>query len=659
MVLRAAGVLLLAVPFLPSPGLLREESAFVGPGEWLLGLAIFGAAAWLAAWMLPDVARSRLRSTAAALAGTGGRGRTVVLLGLLAVVLVVASTLAFDRRPLLVDAVIQLFQAEIFASGRLTAPAPAAPEFFVTQHMVLDGARWYSQYPPGHAAVLALGALLGAAWLVPIALSLATAFFLQRFAARAFDEPTARVTLVLLLLSPFFWFMGASFMNHVSSLAGVAVFLYAFARWEDGGRAGAAAVAGAALGFAFLSRPLEALAIGTVFAGVAVGSAWRSRRWLPLAVGGASFLAIASLYLAFNAATTGDPLRPGYIELWGSAHGLGFHESPWGERHTAAIGLRNQILDLSLLNVFLLEWPIPALLPLGLALAAGWLAGRWDRRLLAALFMVLAANVFYWHRDTFLGPRFLHVTLAFVLPLTARALVVGARRLSGRRIGTGGVPAVDAATWALLVLVLSTAYAVAYGIPARFLIYRTGMASMKLDLVEAAHDAGIQHGLVFVSESWGSRVIAELRGLGAGASAVEKAYRQSDLCDLDSLVRSAESEGWSGVRVEAALDSVRVGQEALVLVPVGEDPTTRFRPGRRLSAECLEQIEYDRGRYQNFTAHLPDNRPTLDGPLVFARDLRASNARLLRGYPDREAWVFRGGEFRPLREAGVEPGARR
>jgi hypothetical protein len=60
-------------------------------------------------------------------------------------------------------------------------------------------------------------------------------------------------------------------------------------------------------------------------------------------------------------------------------------------------------------------------------------------------------------------------------------------------------------------------------------------------------------------------------------------------------------------------------------------------------------------RYQNFTAHLPDDRPTLDGPLVFARDLRASNARLLRRYPDREAWVFRGGEFRPLWEGEVEP----
>jgi 4-amino-4-deoxy-L-arabinose transferase-like glycosyltransferase len=648
-----AGVALLAAPFFPLRSLaggLREESAFVGPGEWVLGLAIFGALAWLAAWTLPGRALERIRAGARALAEKGGRGRTAALLGLLALLLVAASTLAFARRPLLVDAVIQLFQAEIFASGRLTAPAPAEPEFFVTQHMVLDGERWYSQYPPGHAALLALGALLGAAWVVPALLSLAAAFLLHRFAARAYDEPTARVTLVLLLLAPFFWFMGASFMNHVSSLAGVAAFLYAFARWEDEGRTALAAVAGAALGLAFLSRPVETLAIGAVFAGVAAGRAARSRRWLPLAVGGAAFLAVASLYLAFNAATTGHPLRPGYIELWGSAHGLGFHESPWGERHTPAAGLLNQILDLSLLNVFLFEWPIPALLPLGLALAAGWLAGRWDLRLVVALFAVPAANLFYWHRDTFLGPRFLHVTLAFAIPLTARALVVGARRLSGKRIGGGGVPVVDAATWALMALVLSTAYAVAYGVPARFLIYRTGMASMKLDLVEAARDAGIERGLVFVSESWGSRVIAELRGLGAGASAVEKAYRQSDLCDLDSLVRRAESGGWSASRVESALDSVRVGQEALVLAPVGEDPTTRFRPGRRLSAECLDQIEYDAVRYQNFTAQLPDDRPTLDGPLVFARDLRVSNARLLGRYPDRAAWVFRGGQFVPLRE---------
>jgi hypothetical protein len=400
------------------------------------------------------------------------------------------------------------------------------------------------------------------------------------------------------------------------------------------------------LGVAFLSRPLEVLAIGALFGGVLVADAVRERRWRPLVVFSAAFLVVASIYLAFNAVTTGNPLRPGYIELWGSSHGLGFHESPWGERHTPAAGLRNQILDLSLLGVFLFEWPIPALWPLGIALAAGWLGRRWDMRLLAAFFVVPAANVFYWHRDTFLGPRFLYVTLAFVVPLTARALIEGYRRLKGRTWKPGGFPAVNLATWAVLLIVLSALYTVGYGAPARFLIYRTSMGSMKLDLVEMAHSAGIDRGIVFVSESWGSRVIAQLRGLGAPASTVEKAYRQSDLCELDGIIRRARTERWSPDRVKAVLDSTMVEQEALVLVEVSGDPTARFKPGSRLTADCLSEIHYDQAGYSLFTPHLPANDPGLAGPLVFARDLRSRNAELGRRYPDWELWVYRGGRFR-------------
>jgi hypothetical protein len=645
-----AGAFLLVVPFLPLRSLaggLREESAFVGPREWALGLAIFGLAAWLLALVLPERAAERLRERTAALARTGGRRRATALLVVLGGILVAVSTFAFENRPQLIDDVIQLFQARIFASGAVTAPAPPLDGFFITQHMIVEGGRWYSQYPPGHAALLAIGVLLGAPWIVPIALSLATAVLLHRFAARAYDEPTGRVTLLLLVLAPFFWFMGASFMSHVSSLAGVAAFLYAFVRWENEGRLGFLAVAGAALGVAFLSRPVEVVAIGAVFAGVLAADAVRRRRWRPIAACGAAFLAVASLYLLFNAATTGDPFRPGYIELWGTAHGLGFHESPWGEPHTPAAGLRNEILDLSLLDVFLFEWPIPALWPLGLALAAGWLTERWDARLVAALLAVPAAYFFYWHRDTFLGPRFVYVTLAFVLPLAARAILVGARRMRGRRLGLPGFASVHAATWGLLVIALSTAYALGYGIPARFLIYRTSMGSMKLDLVAEARAAGIDRGLVFVAETWGSRVIAELRGLGARAPTVEKAYRQADLCDLQGIVDRARSENWSPGRVEAALDAARVGPEALVFVDVGGGPTTRFKPGSRLSERCLDEIDYDRAGYTLFTPHLPDNQPRLDGPLVLARDLRDWNEDLIARYPDRSVWIYRGRELRP------------
>ena len=173
------------------------------------------------------------------------------------------------------------------------------------------------------------------------------------------------------------------------------------------------------------------------------------------------------------------------------------------------------------------------------------------------------------------------------------------------------------------------------------------MESMKLDLVAEAEAAGIDRGLVFVAETWGSRVIAELRGMGASAPAVEKAYRQADLCELQEIADRARSESWPTGRVEAALDEASVGADALVFVDVGGGPTTRFKPGSRLTAVCLDEVRYDRVGYTLFTPHLADDPPDLDGPLVIARDLRDRNAELVTRYPDRAAWIYRGGVLKP------------
>ena len=159
--------------------------------------------------------------------------------------------------------------------------------------------------------------------------------------------------------------------------------------------------------------------------------------------------------------------------------------------------------------------------------------------------------------------------------------------------------------------------------------------------------AGIERGVVFVAESWGSRVIAQLRGLGVGAAEVEKAYRQADLCVLDGIARRARAEGWEPARVRSAVASAIVGTQALALVEVAGDPTVRLRPGSRLTPECLDEIRYDEGGYSLFTPQLPANAPGLDGPRVFARDLRAWNAELLTRVPDRPAWIYRGGSLRP------------
>ena len=271
-----------------------------------------------------------------------------------------------------------MFQAQIFASGHLTAPAPAAEGFVATQHMLVVDGRWFAQYPPGHAMLLVVGILAGVPWLVPVLLSLGSAWFLYRFAAETWGEATGRGVLLLIPLAPFFWVMGASFMNHVSCLFFVSGFLLAFRRWEMGRHSAWALGAGLAIGAAGLTRPLTALAVAAVFLPTGLMQGIRSRRITSVGLAAIGGVAAAVVYAAYNALTTGDPMVPGYLSLWGAAHGVGFHLSPWGELHTPLVGVYNEIVDLSLMSTFFLEWPVPALLPAGIYLA---LAGgdTWDR----------------------------------------------------------------------------------------------------------------------------------------------------------------------------------------------------------------------------------------------------------------------------------------
>src|SRR5712664_2857151 len=79
---------------------------------------------------------------------------------------VTISVIVFRCRPVMVDEIVQLFQARIFAAGTVKAPPPALPEFLTTQHLIVDEHGWYAQYPPGHSALLALGLWVGASWVV-------------------------------------------------------------------------------------------------------------------------------------------------------------------------------------------------------------------------------------------------------------------------------------------------------------------------------------------------------------------------------------------------------------------------------------------------------------------------------------------------------------
>jgi len=458
----------------------------------------------------------------------------------------------------------------------------------------------------------------------------------------------AGVTAALFLLSPFFLFMGASFMNHPPTLFFVSLALLAFVRWEETRGARWPLLWGAALGAAFLCRPVCAFATGGAMACFALPEVVRRRRWVDVALAAAGFGALASLLLAFNWATTGDPLLPGYIKLWGASHGLGFHESPWGEPHTPWTGLGDQLLNLSMLNEYLFESPVPGLAAVGAFFALGLGERRWDRRLLLLFLSLPAAYFFYWHRDSYLGPRFLHTGLAFLLPLTARAVVglYGFARRRRLQFGDFGRP-VRLVEGLTILMAACIVYTLVVGMPSRFRIYQTGVPSMKVDLLAKARAQGLRSGLVFVAVAWGNRLINGLRTGGLSASATEKAYRQTDHCVLEELLRQARAEGWSGARLTERVQRA-ASPTPLPAVNLNGDATLRLEPGRTLAPACTDEIAYDREGFTLFLPHLNVNRPTLDGPWVVATDLRNRNGALRARYPELPVYLYRGERFVPL-----------
>ena len=137
------------------------------------------------------------------------------------------ATDLFDRTPHILDAIGYQFQAKMFASGMLTAPLPPVPEAFMIPFSVYYQERWFVQYPPGTAVVLALGLLAGVPWLVEPLLGAGAVVLIVLTARRQYGPGTALLVLGLLVTSPFLLLNAGAFLSHVPALCFASVALYA------------------------------------------------------------------------------------------------------------------------------------------------------------------------------------------------------------------------------------------------------------------------------------------------------------------------------------------------------------------------------------------------------------------------------------------------
>lgn len=345
---------------------------------------------------------------------------------LLALCLLTTSTIAYgvlDHIPHVQDSIAQLFHAKIFLTGKLTAPLPPLKEFFDYPHIINDTG-WYSQYPPGHSLLLMLGLLAGAPWLVgPLLGTLSLLIFYRITKSLYRDRRTSYLSTGLLLFSPFFLFMSSSHMNHTSTLFFVLLFLYYYIRIFSSPAALPALISGLSLGYGLHIRPLDAAAVSLPFMGTLIYYAWKTRE-PSLKKVMAFFIGVSLLagpLLLYNKYTNGSPFLFGYQKKYQTAGFLGSAQQ--GPPHTLKGGIVNTSNNLTGLNKYLFEWPIPSLSFIFIFLLIPCTKNRWEYLFIGSSLSLIFHYFFYYHQDYIFGPRFYYSIIPFLIILTVRGLL--------------------------------------------------------------------------------------------------------------------------------------------------------------------------------------------------------------------------------------------
>jgi hypothetical protein len=548
------------------------------------------------------------------------------------------SLLVLDGRPVMLDAVSQLLQGRYFAAGELAGPVLEFPEFWQFQFMLDTPNGWVSQYPFGHALLLALGFSLGAVWLVGPLLVAITVALTALIAERLFPEDplTARLGAVLLAVSPFFVALAGSYMNHVTAAAFAALAAYCALRARDG-RAEWALAAGAALGAVFVTRPLAGVVIGAV---VALGiwlAGWSEGRLRGGALGARAALAVAgglpfaAGLAVYNGHFFGSPLRFGYLAAWGPRHGLGFHLDPWGNAYGPIEALAYTSADLLGLSTELLWSTVPVVAVVGLYLTLGKRLAGGIRLLIAWALLPALANAFYWHHDLLMGPRMLNEA-APAWALLAAAAAVGLVRLTPARLPIAGgrfSPRV-AVTLALL---MGLAAGIFYYGPRRLWSFGRVQeyAGSSLEAPRTAFPS-----LVFVHDSWRTRLGVRLHAGGMRLDSIQAALSHTEPCTVQGFLEMGEagaSGGGETLRLELRFEAAS-GTE-----PEDTSQAGALSPAEEgLAFECRRQFTSDGRGVTGLPALLwQGDLPGLSpGGAMFVRDMGPErNALLIDRFPGR------------------------
>jgi dolichyl-phosphate-mannose-protein mannosyltransferase len=412
-----------------------------------------------------------------------------ILLGCGALYAAIAR-LVLDAFPYSGDEYSIYLQAELFARGLLKARAPEHAAWLRVDHVIIDD--WvHSKYPPGAPALLALGMRAGVAWLVTPLEGLVTLAVVWLTTRRILGAGPALIALLTLGLAPLFAFQAASFYTHTATTLFLAVAFAGVANWLVTANTGWLWAVGAAVGCAFLVRPLDAALFGVAML------ALRSVRAVAVTAAGA--LPFVVLHFIYQKLQFGSPWVDGYrlyhrtfADIYGPTAAL----NPILFRHIwNPVQLWNH---LDIYRSYVVEWTLPgtALVALfgAFAIAPEHPARRMrDFSLVLVAVFVLALLPSIADGDDGARPRYLSSTLIPVAFLSAAGFgpaCAGLAERFGTRIRT-------IVTVTVLVFGLTQLSA--------FLVHRIPMVWRREGLYRVVERTGVSDAVVIVRAKYPTR----------------------------------------------------------------------------------------------------------------------------------------------------------
>lgn len=315
-----------------------------------------------------------------------------------------------QQYPISGDDYSYLYQAKLLAAGKLWAQDalydPSLPFYDCVETYCLrdDQGHRFSKYPPGWPAILAVGARLGAPWLVNPLLGALLVFLMLEHTERKLSQEHVRVVALLVTLCFFLSYYAASYRAHISSALFIfsAFLLYDFAEKRSDSAKPWLFGVGAILGYSAMIRYVDWLPLALW---ISISLIWR-RRFTDMILLGIGFVLLASGNLVYDTLLSGDPFRvPAAIH----------RTSEMGDR--LIISWKGFFVTMVRLENLLWVFP-PVIL-----LAVFWRRYRppLEVRMYVTLFlMIIATYFFYPASGGGPGPRYLLAYLPFLILAVAQ-----------------------------------------------------------------------------------------------------------------------------------------------------------------------------------------------------------------------------------------------